>query len=161
MITGRSVTGLATVCAVAVMLLSACSDETAPVGSTISSPSDVTVDVAPSDAPPNYTLTFGVLDANGNPVTGVDIEFFAASTATGGSASALTDVSGTTLLNPSDANHVILQTDDRGLATVTFVIGFSTVCVTPGENLTATGTVSASVGVSSAQWTASYTVTCP
>lgn len=157
MTTGRSMTGLATMGALVALLLSACGDETAPVGSTISGPSDITIDISSGDVPPAMTLTFAVIDGSGNPVPGVDIEFFATSSAVGGSSAALTDENGG-LLNPANPTNVILQTDDRGLGRVRFVIGFSTTCA--GVDITATGIVGASVGVASAQWTGTYTVKC-
>ena len=160
MTTSRLVRVLATVCLLGGVSLTACGDETAPVGATISGPSDATINVSPGDVPPAFTLTFGVTDASGNAVPGVDIEFFAASSATGGSAAALTDADGN-LLDPSNPTNAVIQTDDRGLGRVRFVIGFSTTCdpVTPAD-LTATGIVSASVGVASAQWTGTYNVKC-
>lgn len=162
MTTSRLGRVLASVCLLGGVLLTACGDETAPAGATISGPADVTIDVAPLDDPPATTLTFAVIDANGNPVPGVDIEFFAFSSATGGSSAALTDENGG-LLNPANPTNVILQTDDRGLGRVRFVIGFSTACASPPAtpvDLEATGIVGASVGVASAQWTGTYNVKC-
>lgn len=154
MTTSRSVTVLATMCFSLGMLLSACGDETAPVGSTVSGPGDATISVSPGGAPPIFTLTFGVTDASGDPVTGVDIEVFADASATNGQpAVALLDSDGNSI-----GTNAVLQTDDRGLVSVRLIIGFDTTCA--GADITATGIVAAGVGVASAQWTGTYNVTC-
>jgi hypothetical protein len=135
------------------MLLSACGDETAPVGATISAPSDATINVSSGGFPPDMVLTFGVTDANGNALPGVEIDFFAASSATGGSASQLLD-DGSNALVPGAST---LKTDDRGLATVIFQIGFSTACAGTDDG---GGIVSASVRVAVRSGPEPYTVKC-
>jgi hypothetical protein len=141
-------------CFSVVLLLSACGDETAPIGATVSGPEDGTIAVSPSGTPPIVTLSFGVTDASGNPVPGVDIEVFADASASNGAPSvALLDVDGNGL-----GTNAVEQTDDRGLLTVRLVVGFDTNCA--GVDITATAIVAASVGTASDLWTGTYTVKC-
>lgn len=152
--TSRLVRAVASVCLLGGVALTACGDDTAPIGSTVSAPADATIAVSPSGVPPAFTLTFAVTDASGNPVPGVDLELFADASATSGQpAVALFDDGGTSL-----GTNGIVKTDERGLGRVTLVIGFDTNCA--GADISATGIVGASVGVAGAQWTGTYTVKC-
>jgi hypothetical protein len=135
------------------LLLSSCGDETAPQGATISGPGDLTVTYTNWPGTPDGTaspLVFQVLDADGNPAPGVTIRFFG-----GGAVFSLSDRAGAAL-NSADATFFETTTNDQGLSPTDIYADWSVPsCST--EDITTTGSVTASVGVASAIWTVTIT----
>lgn len=147
------------------LLLLGCGDENAPSGATITGPGDLTVDYIDNF---NFSLDqtaapleFQVLASDGTtPVPGVNIRFFA-----GGEVIRLANRQGIAL-NPSDSFFFETETDNRGLPeTDIYAVwgvppcegdpaGDSTVA---GPDVTVTGSVEASIGVSTFTWTVTIT----
>jgi hypothetical protein len=139
----------------AALSLSSCGDETAPAGATISAPGDLTVTYTNSAGGTDGTaspLVFQVLDASGNPVPGVTIRFFG-----GGAVFMLSDRTGTTALNGSDATLFETTTDDQGLSPTDIYAQWVVPACSAAEDISTSGTVTASVGVATATWTVSIT----
>ena len=139
----------------AALSLSSCGDETAPLGATISAPADLDVTYANSIGGAAITaspLEFQVLDASGNPAPGVTIRVFG-----GGSVFMLSDRTGATALNGADALLFETTTNDQGLSS-TDIYARWMVDACGAEDVSTTGTVSASVGVATVVWTANITV---
>lgn len=130
------------------LVLSSCGDETAPPGATISGPKDLTVTYAGGTASP---LQFQVLDANGKPLPGVTIRFFA-----GGRVSMLSDRTGTTL-NGADPKLFETTTNDQGLSPTDIYAQWTVPACNPAADVSDTGTVTASIGVATATWTVTTT----
>jgi hypothetical protein len=158
--TSQSATRLARLLlGLAALSLSSCADDTSPPGATISSPSDLTITY--SNSPGFDTLTasplaFQVLDADGNPSPGVAIRFFA-----GGGVNRLADRTGAAL---TTADPALFETtaDEQGLSPTDVYARFSVPACDPAEDVSNTGTVTASVGVASATWTVTVTAkSCP
>ncbi len=138
------------------LLLAGCGgDPSAPLDATVSGPEDGTF--TKETPPPGQgiasslvtPLEFRVLNKAGAAVPGVEIEIFA------GGGGVLTDLSGNNLLNPNDPTYFKTKTDDRGLARASY---FTLLPNCKTEDQTMTGSVLATVGVSSKLWTATYTI---
>lgn len=137
--------------------LSSCGDETAPQGATISAPADLDVTYSNSPGGTSGTaspLAFQVLDAEGNPLPGVTIRFFA-----GGSVFMLSERTGTTALNGADAMLFETTTNDQGLSPTDVYAQWTVPACDPAADVSVMGTVSASVGVTTALWTVNITAT--
>ncbi len=145
----------------AIVPLAGCGDDTAADGTTVVAPGDTTASYFSSSGSGSGTgqtsgpLDFQVSDAKGNPVPGVKIRFFA-----GGRVFALTDRAGTAL-TPTDMAFFETTTDDRGLSPTDIYPLWSIPACDLTADVTASGTVRASVGVASANWTVNITVQKP
>jgi hypothetical protein len=134
--------------------LASCGDETVPQGATVSAPGDIEVTYQNSAGGPAFTaapLQFQVLDASGNPLPGVTIRFFA-----GGEVDRLADRTGA-VLSTSDPLLFETTTNDQGLSPTDIYARWQVPACSATEDLSGTGTVTASVGVASATWTVSFT----
>lgn len=142
----------------AILSLTSCGDETAPPGATISAPGDLTVTYASSPGGTDMTalpLEFQVLDASGNPVPGVTIRFFG-----GGAVDRLADRTGA-VLTTSDPVLFETTTNDQGLSPTDVYARWLVPACDPAADVSINGTVTASIGVTSATWTVSITAsTC-
>jgi hypothetical protein len=96
-------------------------------------------------------LQFQVLDADGNPAPGVTIRFFA-----GGAVNRLADRTGA-VLTTADPALFETTTNDQGLSPTDVYARFGVPACSATEDVSATGTVTASVGVASALWTVTVT----
>lgn len=135
-----------------VLLFSGCGDDArAPFDATVTGPQDLDFKVNPND-PRIWIvpgLDFQVKDKGGTvALPGVEVEFFA------GGGGILADLDGNPL-DPNNPFYFKTKTDDRGLARTSFLINVPPCSTT---DLTATGTVSASVGATSKLWKATFTV---
>lgn len=137
----------------AALFLSSCGDETAPQGATISAPADLTVTYDPSPVTDGTAspLVFQVLDADGNPAPGVTIRFFA-----GGAVFMLSDRSAVAL-NSTDNRFFETTTNDQGLSPTDIYAQWGVLSCDATADVSTTGTVTASIGVASATWTATIT----
>ena len=135
-----------------------CGDDTAADGTTVVAPGATTVSYFSSGGGgtdrTSAPLEFQVSDAKGNPVPGVKIRFFA-----GGRVFALTNRANTAL--NSDAAFFETTTDDRGMSPTDIYAWWSMPDCDLTADVTANGTVHASVGVASANWTVNITVKKP
>ncbi|MFY9270779.1 MAG: hypothetical protein WAO55_13640 [Candidatus Manganitrophaceae bacterium] len=129
-------------------------DPSAPLDATVSGPEDSTITVNPPGGGSFSVgpLEFKVLNKAGAAVPGVEIELFAGNPGLG---AFLIDLNGN-LLNSNDPTYFKTKTDDRGLISRVFYVVGLPVCGT--EDQTMTGSVQASVGVSSKLWTGTYTI---
>ena len=142
----------------AIVPLAGCGDDTAADGTTVVAPGDTTVSYSSSGGGVNRQtsapLEFQVSDAKGNPVPGVKVRFFA-----GGRVFALSDRANVAL--NSDATFFETTTDDRGMSPTDIYPRWSVPVCDLTADVTVTGTVRASVGVASANWTVNITVKKP
>jgi hypothetical protein len=132
-------------------VLSGCGgDIPAPLDATVTGPEDSFFIVNPPGGGPSLVgpLDFQVANKDSIALREVEIEFF------GYHGGVLTDLNGNPL-NPTDPTYFKTKTDDRGLARTFFLIGLPACGV---EDLTVTGSVGATVGVTSDLWTATYTI---
>ena len=143
----------------AIVPLAGCGDDTAADGTTVVAPGDTTVSYFSSGGGVNRQtsapLEFQVSDAKGNPVPGVKVRFFA-----GGRVYALSDRAGT-VLTPTDMAFFETTTDDRGMSPTDIYAWWSVPVCDLTADVTASGTVKATVGVASANWTVNITVKKP
>jgi len=143
-----------TVCLLlAIVSLTGCGDDTAADGTTIVAPGNLTVTYTNSGGGTDATaapLEFQISDSKGNPVPGVKVRFFA-----GGSVFALSDRAGIAL--NADPTLFETTTDDRGLSPRDIYARWSVPACNATEDVTATGSVEASIGVASATWTVTIT----
>ncbi len=134
--------------------LTGCGDDTAADGTTVTAPGNLTVTYTNSGGGTDGTaapLEFQVADAKGNPVPGVKVRFFG-----GGAILRLMDRSGNAL-TPTDVTFFETTTDDRGLSPTDIYTRWSVPACNATEDVTATGTVEATIGVASATWTVTIT----
>src|SRR3989338_366902 len=122
----------------------------APLDAAVTGPADSPFTVNPPGGGTSFVgpLDFQVKNAAGIALPGVQIEFFAYN---GG---VLTDLN-RNLLDATTPDYFKTETDDRGLARAFFLIARPD-CGT--EDLTFTGSVGATVGVTSDLWTGTYTI---
>lgn len=133
------------------LILSGCGgDPRAPLDASVSGPEDDTFTVNPPGGGFSFVgpLDFQVKNKDGVALPDVEIELFAYN---GG---ILADLNG----DPLDANaldYFKTETDDRGLARAFYLVALPD-C--GAEDLTFTGSVGATVGITSKLWTGTYTI---
>ena len=141
----------------AIVPLAGCGDDTAADGTTVVAPGALTVSYPSGNGGTDRTagpLEFQVSDATGNPVPGVKVRFFA-----GGEVFALTNRANVAL--NSDARFFETTTDDRGMSPTDIYAWWNVPSCDLTADVAVNGTVQATVGVASANWTVSITVKKP
>lgn len=136
------------------MMVSGCGSSLAPLDAVVTGPADATVTVNPPGGGTQFfrPLDFQVANKAGIALPDIEIEFlanFSAGTAT------LTDLNRNPL-DPNNPTYFKTKTDDRGLARVAFLMALPN--CDPANDLTVTGGVTATVGITSKVWTATFTV---
>lgn len=133
-----------------VLIVSGCGgDAKAPFDATLTGPEDSQFSITGGGTAIVRGLDFQVRDKEGTTaLPGVEVELFA------GGGGILTDLDGNPL-DPNNPTYFKTKTDDRGLARASFLISL------PGcgaESVSVNGTVNASVGATSLQWTGTFTI---
>lgn len=150
----------------AALSLSSCGDETAPNGAVIAAPGDLdieydhpAIDFYDQTAGP---LEFQVFDQNGDPVPGVKIRFFGGTQTVALTQRGIPDPLSTsfTPLNASDALFFETTTDERGLSPTDIYATWLVPGCTAATDITVSAKVIASLGNTSAVWTANITSKC-